>query len=248
MKKRIIQFGFGLLLIIMVGILGFALWANAAAQPEAEALNSLQSNQAVTVETIQAWLVFTPVEANADTALILYPGARVDYRAYAPHARAIAAAGFPVVLVPMPLNFAIFGVNRAANVIAAFPEIDQWAVGGHSLGGAMAAEFANANPSLVEGLVLWAAYPAESTDFSNTNLIVSSIYASNDGLATPTEIASSKKRLPANTAFTEILGGNHAGFGWYGSQNSDGPLAIAKIAQQNQIVEATVQLLELIDR
>lgn len=244
MKKRWRWLGFGLLAAVVLGMLGFALWANAAAQPEAQALNSLQSNQDVKFEEINRWLVFTPADINAETALILYPGGRVDYRAYASHASAIAARGFTVIVVPMPLNFAFFGVNRAADVIQAFPEISRWAVGGHSLGGAMAAEFTKANLSLVDGVVLWASYPAENTNFSNSNLAALSIYASNDGLATREEIDSSRDRLPSDTNFVKIEGGNHAGFGWYGAQNGDGQLEISKTAQQEQIVEATVKFLE----
>jgi pimeloyl-ACP methyl ester carboxylesterase len=64
-----------------------------------------------------------------------------------------------VVVVPMALELAVLNVNEAADVMEAFPEIEHWAVGGHSLGAAMAASFADRHRDQVGGLVLWAAYP-----------------------------------------------------------------------------------------
>lgn len=243
MRKTWRKIGLGLLIIIVIGAIGFTVWALTPPQPEPIALNSLNENLNVNYQRIDSWLVFSPTASEPETGLILYPGGRVDPRSYAPHARAIAEAGFTVVVVPMPLNFAFLGIDRANEVINAFPNIESWAISGHSLGGAMAVEFADANPSKVNGLVLWASYPAETTDLSDSDLAVLSIYASNDGLATPQEIESSKPRLPKDTIWVEIEGGNHAGFGWYGSQNGDGPLEISKTEQQAQIVSLTVEFL-----
>jgi len=78
-------------------------------------------------------------------------GARVDARAYSPAGQAIAAEGYQVVIVPMPLNLAGFAINRASKVITAFPHIVHWVIGGHSHGGAMAASFAYNNPATVKG-------------------------------------------------------------------------------------------------
>lgn len=243
MEKTWQKIGIGLLAIIVIAAIGFTTWASTPPQPEPTAINSLSASQNADFQKIGSWLVFTPTGIKPDTGLILYPGGRVDPRAYAPHARAIAEAGFMVVVVPMPLNFAFLGIDRATEVIDTFQKIDTWVIGGHSLGGAMAVEFAVANPSRVDGLVLWASYPAETTDLSDSDLAVLSIYASNDGLATPQDIESSRARLPQDTVWVEINGGNHAGFGWYGPQNGDGALEINKTEQQAQVVSATVEFL-----
>jgi len=243
MKKIWGRIGLGLLAVLLIAAIGFTVWASTPPQPEPMALNSLNANQNVDFQRVDNWLVFTPTGAQAQTGLILYPGGRVDPRAYAPHARDIAEAGFTVVVVPMPLNFAFLGIDRANEVIDAFQNIDTWTIGGHSLGGAMAVEFADANPSKVEGLILWASYPAENTNLSDSDLALLSIYASNDGLATPEDIEASRGRLPQDTIWVEIEGGNHAGFGWYGPQNGDGALTINKSEQQAQIVSATVEFL-----
>lgn len=245
-KFRFILIGVVALLLISAG--GFLVWATTPAQPEAQALESLRSDEIIRFERINNWLVFSPVDNASTTGLIFYPGGRVDYRAYASHAREIAAGGFTVVVVPMPLNLAVLGINRADEVIKALPEIERWAIGGHSLGGAMAAEFFKANPTQVDGLVLWASYPASNTDLSSSSRSVLSVFASNDGLATLEDIADSRGRLPANTTFVEITGGNHAGFGWYGDQNGDGVATLSKGEQQDQIVQATVAFLQNLDQ
>jgi dienelactone hydrolase len=207
-----------------------------------EALAALESDAQVHVET-DPWLVFRPVTQDPTTGLILYPGGRVDPRAYAPTARALAEEGYLVVIVPMPLNLAFFAPGRAADVMTAFPGVEDWAIGGHSLGGAMAANFAYGNPETAQGLVLWASYPAGSDDLSGRDLAVSSIYGTRDGLATGDEIGASRSLLPPDTQWTAIEGGNHAQFGWYGPQSGDNEATISREEQQAQIVAATLQLL-----
>jgi len=243
MKKFWRYLALGALAVLLLGMAGFLLWASNPPAPEPQALSSLNSTEMVKFETNGQWLVFAPAVNAPTTGLILYPGGRVDARAYAAHAREIAEQGYLVVIVPMPLNFAFLGINRAGEVIDALPEIEYWTIGGHSLGGAMAAEFAGKNPTRIAGLALWAAYPAQNTDLSTSGLSVISIYGDRDNIASLEEIAASRSRLPADTAFVEITGGNHAGFGWYGEQNGDGLAEISKSAQQAQIVEAMVKFL-----
>ena len=205
-----------------------------------DAIAALQSDDQVRVEH-DRWLVFAPVSDVPGTGLIFYPGAKVDPRAYAVTARSIAEQGYLVAVVPMPLNLAVFAPNRASDVIAAYPAIQHWAVGGHSLGGAMAARFASRQPSLVDGLVLWAAYPAD--DLSQYELQAASISGTRDGLATEPKIAASKVLLPAATRWVPIMGGNHAQFGSYGPQAGDSPATIDIKEQQAQVVVATSALL-----
>jgi dienelactone hydrolase len=189
-------------------------------------------------------LVFKPIDQAVETGLIIYPGGRVDPISYAPTAAAIAQQGYLVVITPMPLNLAVFDANQALAVIDAYPEIRTWAIGGHSLGGAMAANFSKQNDTLIDGLALWAAYPASSDDLSNLKLQVISIYATLDGLSTPEKIEATRHLLPQNTTWIAIQGGNHAQFGWYGEQNGDNPAQISRQDQQNQIIEATLSFLK----
>lgn len=231
-----------LLLIPLALVLGFAVWAltGPGAMPEAQAAISPDSLVEVDADR---WLVFYPAGVAPTTGLILYPGGRVDPVAYAPLARAIAAEGYLVVIVPMPLNLAFLAPNRALEVMEEFPEISSWAVGGHSLGGAMAANFADSHPEAVKGLALWASYPAQSDDLSDQDLIVTSIYGTKDGLASLDEIRASELLMPSDVRWVAIEGGNHGQFGWYGPQSGDNPAAISREAQQAQVVQATLEML-----
>lgn len=231
-----------LLFIPLLLITAFAVWALTGPKGTAEAQAALKSDSLVTVE-IENWLVFNPVDYEPTTGLILYPGGRVDPAAYAPLARDIAAEGYLVVIPPMPLNLAFLAPERALEIMDAFPQIAHWAVGGHSLGGAMAANFANSHPESVDGLLLWAAYPSQSDDLSEQDLEVMSIYGTNDGLASAEEINNSKALLPPDTNWVEIAGGNHAQFGSYGPQSGDNTADISSQVQQAQIVQATILFL-----
>jgi len=228
-----------LLLVLASG--SVALWAQSAPNPMPEALEALQANGKVAT-TSSGWLVFRPTGRQATVGLILYPGGRVDPRAYAPAARAIASQGYLVVIVPMPLNLAVLGAGRGADVVEQFTDVEHWAVGGHSLGGSMAAKFAFDNPGLVDGLVLWASYPAGNNDLSGYDLVATSIYGTLDGLATEGEVVAAWQLMPS-TRWVAIEGGNHAQFGWYGAQRGDNPATISRQAQQEQIVAATLDLL-----
>jgi pimeloyl-ACP methyl ester carboxylesterase len=245
MHKRCRVWWLLLLIPILLGA-GYVAWVRVQHQPMPEALAALASDAEVEVETGR-WLLFRPAGRTPRSGLILYPGGFVDPRAYAPTARAIAAKGYQVVVVPMPLNLAVLGSNRAANVVAAYPEIARWAIGGHSLGGAMAARYAYRSPQRVHGLVLWAAYPASGDDLSARALAVASIYGTLDGLATPAKIDASRPLLPPDTQWTAIEGGNHAQVGWYGPQSGDLPATLSRADQQAQIVLATVGLLEQVN-
>ena len=232
-----------LLAAVVVVAAGGYVWLTNLAEPMPQTDAALVSGDQVTVET-DPWLTFTPTTASS-TGFIFYPGGRVPAQAYAPSARAIAEAGFTTVVPSMPFGLAVLSPNAADAVIEAHPEIDRWVIGGHSLGGAMAAQYAGERDDL-DGLVLWAAYPPDGTDLSAADLLASSIYGTADGLTTQDEIESSRAQLPPDTTFVEIVGGNHAGFGWYGEQDGDGTAAISREEQQAQVVAATLELLDAV--
>src|SRR5512143_2021883 len=226
-----------LVALLLVATIGFLAWTRLArypAFPEAMAL-------AQTAQTSQGWYVFQPAQP-ADTGFIFYPGGLVDPAAYAPLMKSLSDQGILSVIVSMPLDLAIFGVNKANDVIAAYPEIKHWLIGGHSLGGSMSAEFVKGYPSSVAGIAFMAAYPADATNLSELPLKVVSIHGSNDGLATEPKIQNSLKNLPADTKVITIEGGNHAQYGNYGPQAGDGVATISRAEQQQQTVTASVKL------
>jgi dienelactone hydrolase len=241
-RSRILKAAVGVLLVVLgVGIAGF-LWY---AQPQPllpEATAALASTpEATFVEGGDGRLTYTPTAAPPTTGLILYPGGKVPPAAYAPAARAIAEHGYLVTIVPVPFNLAVFGIDAAAAVVADHPEIEHWVVGGHSLGGSMAAQFIDSHPGTVDGLALWASYSA--ADLSSQDLAVASIYGSLDhGVAAFTDPANLAKLGPSIST-TVIDGGNHEQMGWYTGQPNDPPATISREAQQAQLVDATLAFL-----
>jgi len=236
----------GLGVAILAGAIGFLIWAETPLGPMPEAVAAMRSDEQVTVVQDDL-IVFRPNDADPTVGLIFYPGARVDPVSYAPAMREVAARGFLAIITPMPLNLAVLDSDRAAEVMEDFPEIRRWAVGGHSLGGAMAAAFAASDGSGIDGLVLWAAYPPSGDDLSGWAGGVTSVSGTNDGLTTPDDIARTRTLLPALTEFVAIEGGNHAQFGWYGEQRGDGTPTISREDQQSQIVGATLRLLDALE-
>jgi pimeloyl-ACP methyl ester carboxylesterase len=187
-------------------------------------------------------LTYAPSDGQPTTALILYPGGKVPPAAYAPQAQAIAAEGYLVGVVPVPFNLAVFDIDAAQQVIADHPEIQTWAVGGHSLGGSMAAQFLASHRDAVDGLVLWASYSA--ADVSSAAVPVASIYGTLDaGVPSYTSAANTAKLGPRLT-LTPIEGGNHEQMGWYTGQPNDPPATISREEQQEQVVSATLELLQ----
>lgn len=218
-------------------------------QPTLPEVNvALQSSATVTVTQDGSGITFTPA-AGATTGFILYTGAKVPPAGYAVPARQIAERGFLVVIPQLPLNFAVFQPDAASDVLTTHPEIQAWAVGGHSLGGAMSAQFVaslpDEHPISVNGLVLWAAY--SGTDISNREAVQTAvIYGTLDAAAEKISSSASLALLPPNSVVTVIEGGNHANFGSYTGQPNDPPATISREQQQAQAVEATVQLLQQI--
>lgn len=229
--------------ILLIG--AFVTWASITNPIMPVAQAALESDAQVQV-TVGDWLVFAPRDRQPETGLIFYPGGRVDYRAYASYARAVASEGYLVVIVRMPLNLAVFNSRAAASVVRSYPSVRNWAIGGHSLGGSMAASYAYRRPDRIKGLALLASYPASSTNLADADIPTVSIFGTNDGLATADKIESSKSLLPEDTIYVAIEGGNHAQFGDYGEQTGDGPAAIERAEQQAQAAAATVHLLKRI--
>lgn len=205
--------------------------------PMPEALAAMESTETVTVVDGRP-ITFTPVEGTT-SGLIIYPGALVEPRSYAPAAHALAGGGVFVAIVPMPLSFAILGANRADGVIEDHPEITHWVIAGHSLGGVMAARYTSTNPEAIGGLALWGSYPENGVDLSAWGGVTTSVFGTLDGLTSVDDIEDSRLRLPSSTAFVGIEGGNHAYFGWYGDQRGDNPATISRGEQQRAVIDAT---------
>ncbi|MBU3182981.1 alpha/beta fold hydrolase [Clostridium psychrophilum] len=189
------------------------------------------------------WIEYTAKNKIITKGLIIYPGGKVAPQAYAPLAEKLAESGLKVVIVPMPLNLAVFSPNKAEKVIEKYPKIRQWYIAGHSLGGVMAAQFAYKNQDKINGLILLASYPQKSSNLSSSVLKVLSIYGTRDGFVGKDKIDDSKKLLPKSTKWIPIKGGNHSQNGWYGLQKGDNTATITREDQQNIIGKSIVKFI-----
>ncbi|OGO78074.1 MAG: hypothetical protein A2Y23_15435 [Clostridiales bacterium GWB2_37_7] len=212
-------------------------------EPMPEAIKAMLPDDKISITVERDFIVFQSRTIKTETALIIYPGARVDPRAYAPIARAFAEKGVRTILTKMPLNLAILDYNKADKIIARY-DIKNWYIAGHSLGGVMAARYAKKNQDVIDGLILWASYPEKSSDLSDSTMPVMSIYGTNDGLTQPGDISDNRHLLPETVQWISIKGANHSQFGWYGFQKGDEPADISREEQQKEIVESTMELIK----
>lgn len=177
---------------------------------------------------------FVPQEPTV--GLIFYPGGKVEHTAYAPLLRACAEQGFLCALVRMPGNLAVLDANAADGLQEKHPEITTWYIAGHSLGGAMAANYAAAHSDEYSGLILLAAYSTK--DLTQAPLRILSVYGSEDGVMNRESYQKNWTNLPADTMEVILEGGCHAQFGSYGSQDGDGTPTISGEEQIRQTTEA----------
>ena len=244
-NKTLKKLGFIVLGLIIVALIFIVAFFTTSYEPSTQAMANLEDSTLVDV-TENNFISFTPENTTATTGLIIYPGAKVEPEAYAPLANKIAQAGYEVIITPMPLNFAIFDSNAADEVISKFPNIKNWVISGHSLGGVMAAKYASEN-SNIKGVIFYASYP-QGDELKNSNIKVTSIYGSLDGVADLEKIIGSKDLLPTSTTFVEITGGNHAQFGSYGEQSGDNPAEISADEQVEKAANASIELLDKISK
>jgi hypothetical protein len=213
---------------------------------DAVALDALADGHGVEVQSTPFVVRMDP-DLPKGTGLVFYPGAKVDPRAYARILRPVAEAGYTVVIIKFPFNLAVLSSDAAEVVVGdAGDDIHRWVVGGHSLGGVMAATYASTDREELSGLLLYAAYPSKSLA-DRTALDVLSVYGTNDGLATVADIDKSKADLPPDTRFVPIVGGIHAYFGDYGPQSGDGTATITREDAQAQIAAATIAQMDRVD-
>ena len=211
-------------LLVCAGLAGaFAWYVSDYYRAEDTALEVLAQNNNITVQ--DNLTVLSP-SYPTDTALIFYPGAKVEAEAYLPLLDQIRQTGVTCILVHMPFNMAIFDWDAAEDILPRFPEIQHWYMAGHSMGGAMASQFASEHPEQLDGLILLGAY-------------IYGDYPDDDALTVYGSLNQSvEDHIDYTENIVEIQGGNHAQFGNYGPQKGDLPATISAQEQQEQTVAA----------
>ena len=243
-KRRWIIPG-AILAAIVIVCVAFAVYVGSYYRADETALRAMSSADGISVEyTDGGDIVFAPPEPKA--GLIFYPGGKVEYTAYAPLMRACAERGVLCVLVKMPCNLAVLDMNAADGIAEQFPEVGNWYIGGHSLGGAMAASYAAGHSDELDGLILLAAYSTK--DLTESDLAVLSVYGTEDQVMSREKYAEYRNNLPSGAIEAVIEGGCHAGFGSYGPQDGDGTPTISGEEQIMQTAEWIADIVSTPDR
>ena len=190
----------GVLALIVVGFLA---WASTPMMGDRSAALEAWRDPAVTIHDAGDAVVMAPSGEASGTGLVFVPGALVDPYAYLYKlSGAVEETGLTVVITKPTLNLAFFDQRPLSTFTAHAPDVTDWYVGGHSLGGVRACQLAD-DPA-VKGLVLFGSYCAN--DLSGSDLRVLSIGGSRDGLSTPTRSpppATSSPPMPAWSRSTE---------------------------------------------
>lgn len=229
-----------LTLLLAIGIGGYAYVSDYYHADESALEAMSDQTDGIQIEQVRNVIWFIPEDPAI--GLIFYPGGKVEHTAYVPLLRACAEQGILCALVQMPGNLAVLDANAADGLQQEHPEITAWYIAGHSLGGAMAANYAAAHYEDYDGLILLAAYSTK--DLTRTNLRVLSVYGSEDGVMDSQNYEDNRENLPADTVEIVLNGGCHAQFGSYGPQEGDGVPSISGEEQIRQTAEAIWAFME----
>lgn len=220
--------------VVIIALVSSLAWLLNAYEPQDVARENLVPSS--DVEVVEGDITeFIPKDVVSNTGVIIYPGARIDVKAYAPLANRLAQNGYKVFAVDMPFNMAIFSSHKADKVIEENKDIENWVIVGHSLGGAMATNAISTN-NKIKGIVYLASYPS-GDKIKDSGAKVLSIWGSKDGVINFDNMIKAKEDLPKDTQYVEIEGGNHSAFGDYGLQKGD----TKSIIPENKQLDITVE-------
>lgn len=194
---------------------------------DTSAIEAFSADRTIESQTMGQYTVYAPEEATVGFFLSRCQGGA---RAYRPLMEACASEGILCVLVEMPLYFPLMDGNAAEGIPELYPQIEKWYIGGHSLGGYAASDYAAGHTDVYDGLILLASYSA--ADISDTGLAVLSVYGSEDQIMNRGRYVEGTTKLPDD--FTEIVidGGCHAYFGIYNGQDGS---AARNVTDEEQI-------------
>jgi len=241
-RKKIVIWLSSVALVLALTVGGCGLYVSDYYRGDQAAIQAFSKGYSVTKTCLDDGTV---VYGNGDETVgfLFYPGGKVEHTAYEPLMLELASKGVLCVLIEMPFRLAVLDVNAADGVQALYPQVSHWYIGGHSLGGSMAASYYAAHADRLDGLVLLGAY--STADLSKGGYEVLSIFGSEDRVMNAEKYESYKANLPDD--FTEIViaGGCHGYFGMYGEQAGDGT---PTIDAEDQIRQTAAYIMDFIEK
>ena len=237
MKQKIILSAKIVLVVLMVLIAIMGTYMSSYNLAEDEAAEALKSTETVTVEKISGIKYAFVPKGEIKAGLIFYPGAKVEWIAYAPVMQEMANKGILCVLCHMPGNIAFFNTNAANGIQKKYSSVKDWYIGGHSLGGVVAANYVSGHLDEYKGIIFFASYTTK--DLSNSNLKCLSLLGDKDTVLDMDSYNKNKSNMPKNAIEYTIKGGCHSYFGVYCPQDGDGVPEIERDEQIKIIAEQT---------
>lgn len=231
-------------LILAVCCVAFGLYASDYYRADQQAAAVIQQTEQFADDNVQLEITDNMVIIRPDdveAGFIFYPGGKVEYTAYVPLMHRLAQNGVACIITEMPFNLAVMDINAADKAVERIADAEKWYVGGHSLGGSMAASWLEKTDRDIDGLILLASY--STADLSDNNVDVLSVYGSEDKVLNMEKYSEYFSNLPDDTTEIVIDGGNHAQFGCYGKQDGDGEAAISDIEQQDITAAAIAEFM-----
>ncbi|HEU0182509.1 MAG TPA: alpha/beta hydrolase [Agromyces mariniharenae] len=246
-RRRVVGIALGVVGVLVLAVVVFLVWAHIVMAGERPPSLEAWRDPEVTITHTERSFVIEPAEGGSDVGLVFIPGARVAPSAYLWKLSGIVAeSGATVVITEPTLNLAFFDTRPLSAFTADAPDVSEWYVGGHSLGGVRACQLAGtgtdaaADPP-VAGLVLFGSYCAN--DLADTDLRVLSLVGERDGLSTPEKVDDAAHLLPPTAETVLLPGANHAAFGDYGPQPGDDTATASDEETRDRITDAVAGFL-----
>lgn len=228
------------LAVIAAAVMGTVIYINDYYHAETSAMAFI--SEAEHIELLEKKGQYVLVPEAPEAGLIFYPGGKVEVESYLPLMAEFAQRGVLCVLIEMPGNLAVLDINAADGVIGEYPEVERWYIGGHSLGGSMAAAYLEKHVDEFEGLLLLASY--STADLSDADLKVLSVHGSEDSVLNEEAFEENLTNLPTGYRVEVLEGGNHAQFGYYGAQKGDGEATVSREEQIERTAELFTEILK----
>lgn len=240
-KRKVLIATLSILAALIIIFVLCAIYLGSYYSADTDAIEAYLSKDMSYTQDKYGTIAFEPL--GATKGFIFYPGGKVEHEAYIPLMASLAENGILCVLVEMPFKLAVFDVNAAEGIQEKYPQITEWYIGGHSLGGSMAASYVSKHTEEYKGLVLLGSY--STADLSQSSLKVLSVYGSEDKVLNQEKYNKYKENLPQDFEELVIEGGCHANFGMYGHQDGDGT---PTVTNEEQIIITVDSIINLINK
>ena len=228
------------ILVIVLIIGGCLVYVSDYYHADLDAITAFSADNQVSKSVVSNGIIVYG-DPNAQVGFVFYPGGKVEYTAYEPLMVNLASNGVLCILIKMPFNLAVLDINAANGIPELYPDVEKWFIGGHSLGGSMAASYVSKHIEDFGGIVLLGSY--STVDLSDTSVCALSIFGSEDKVMNREKYDKYKINLPPDLKEIEIEGGCHAFFGMYGKQDGDG---VPTISAEEQITLTAEYISEFI--